>query len=105
MAQTLGCIDLATRDRRIFQSEEEHPIHPSGRWVGVNKDADLSGSYKSCVIEMTPSDHISFADIQRQYGSREKEVIALMQKTQKIGSYLAWRKRVRIFGDRREHSK
>jgi uncharacterized protein (TIGR03643 family) len=54
---------------------------------------------------MTPSDHISFADIQRQYGSREKEVIALMQKTQKPGSYLAWRKRVRIFGDRREHSK
>ena len=57
------------------------------------------------MIEMALSDHVSFASIQSQYGLREKEVKALMRKTLKPGSYRAWRKRVRTFGDRREHYK
>ncbi len=54
---------------------------------------------------MALSDHVSFADIETEYGLSEKEVKALMRDTLKPGSYRAWRKRVRTFGDRREHYK
>ena len=50
---------------------------------------------------MALSDHVSFADIEREYGLAEKQVKALMRDTLKPGSYRAWRKRVRDFGDRR----
>jgi len=50
---------------------------------------------------MALSDHVSFADIRREYGIGEKQVKALMRDTLKTGSYKAWRKRVRDFGDRR----
>lgn len=60
-------------------------------------EADISE-----VIEMALSDHISFADIKLQHGLSEKEVKALMRSNLKTGSYQAWRKRVRTFGDRRE---
>jgi len=54
---------------------------------------------------MALSDHVSFADIEREYGVGEKQVKALMRDTLKTGSYKAWRKRVRQFGDRRAHYK
>jgi uncharacterized protein (TIGR03643 family) len=50
---------------------------------------------------MALSDHVSFTDIQREYGIGEKQVKALMRDTLKSGSYKAWRRRVRSFGDRR----
>ncbi|MEL6966565.1 MAG: DUF2805 domain-containing protein [Pseudomonadota bacterium] len=65
------------------------------------KPADLSDEHKSEVIQMALSDHVSFRDIQREFGLREKEVKALMRASLKTGSYQAWRKRVRRFGDRR----
>lgn len=65
----------------------------------------LSDAHKSDVVAMALSDQITFADIQREYGLPEKEVKALMRQTLKPGSYRAWRKRVRAFGDRREHYK
>lgn len=71
----------------------------------MSKGIDLSEADKSAVIEMALSDHISFANIQREYGLLEKEVKALMRTSLKPGSYRAWRKRVRAFGDRREHYK
>ncbi|MEL6121112.1 MAG: TIGR03643 family protein [Pseudomonadota bacterium] len=71
----------------------------------MSKNADLSEADRSAVIEMALSDHVSFANIQREYGLREKEVKALMRTSLKPGSYRAWRKRVRAFGDRREHYK
>ena len=43
--------------------------------------------------------------ITNEYGLSEKNVKALMRHTLKPGSYRAWRKRVRSFGDRREHYK
>ncbi|XAT62696.1 DUF2805 domain-containing protein [Rhodobacteraceae bacterium Araon29] len=54
---------------------------------------------------MALSDHVSFAEIQLEYGLKDKEVKALMRDNLKTGSYRAWRKRIRSFGDRREHYK
>jgi len=56
-------------------------------------------------IEMALSDHVSFADIRLQYGLNEREVVTLMRKSLKSGSYIAWRKRVAAFSKRREHYK
>ena len=61
----------------------------------------LPDAHRSEIIEMTLSDHVSFADIEREYGLAEKQVKALMRESLKPGSYRAWRKRVRDFGDRR----
>ncbi|MBQ2261362.1 MAG: DUF2805 domain-containing protein [Loktanella sp.] len=57
------------------------------------------------VIEMALSDHISFAQIRDQHGLSPDQVKALMSKQLKPGSYRAWRRRVRQFGDRREFYK
>jgi uncharacterized protein (TIGR03643 family) len=54
---------------------------------------------------MALSDHVSFSDIKREYGISEKQVKNLMRETLKSGSYKAWRKRVRTFGDRRAEYK
>jgi uncharacterized protein (TIGR03643 family) len=69
------------------------------------KIPDLSEAAKSEVIEMALSDHIAFADIEALHGLSEKEVKVLMRTSLKAGSYKAWRKRVRTFGDRRESYK
>ena len=66
---------------------------------------DFSDAHISDVIQMALSDHVSFADIQREYGLAEKQVVALMKRNLKAGSYKAWRRRVRSFGDRRENYK
>ncbi|MBT5000841.1 MAG: TIGR03643 family protein [Tateyamaria sp.] len=66
---------------------------------------ELSEAHKSDIIAMALSDHISFDDITNEYGLSENNVKALMRHTLKPGSYRAWRKRVRSFGDRREHYK
>ncbi|SEN88297.1 TIGR03643 family protein [Pseudorhodobacter antarcticus] len=55
----------------------------------------------SDIVQMALSDHIGFADIKREYGLNDAQVKALMRTTLKPGSYKAWRKRVRDFGDRR----
>lgn len=49
----------------------------------MSKNADLSEADRSAVIEMALSDHVSFANIQREYGLREKEVKALMRTSLK----------------------
>jgi len=56
-------------------------------------------------VQMALSDHISFGDINTQYGLGEKEVVKLMRLNLKKGSYRAWRKRVNTFGSRREFYK
>ena len=65
----------------------------------------LTESEKSEIIEMALSDHVSFKDIHKQYGLREKDVKLLMRKILKNSSYKAWRKRVREFSNRREQYK
>ena len=57
------------------------------------------------IVQMALSDHDSFAQIKMIYGLSDSQVKTLMRKTLKRGSYEAWRKRVRHFGDRRAHYK
>ena len=66
---------------------------------------DLGDAQVSDIVQMALSDHVAFADIEHQYGLKEKEVVALMRNTLRTGSYRAWRKRVATFGRRREHYK
>ncbi len=54
------------------------------------------------VIEMALSDHTSFAQIRALHGLSPDQVKALMRTHLAPGSYRAWRRRVRQFGDRRE---
>ena len=57
------------------------------------------------IIEMALSDHTSFQQIEALYGHKESDVKRLMRQNLKPGSYQAWRRRVRIFSDRRAHYK
>ena len=57
------------------------------------------------IIEMALSDHTSFRQIEALYGLKESDVKRLMRQNLKLGSYQAWRRRVRIFSDRRAHYK
>ena len=61
----------------------------------------FSDSEKSEIIEMALSDHVTFKQIQKLYNIKEKEVKKLMRENLKEGSYKAWRKRVRVFSNRR----
>jgi len=47
------------------------------------------------VIGMAWSDKISFEEIKKKTGLKEKEVISFMRKNLKKKSYVIWRKRVR----------
>jgi uncharacterized protein (TIGR03643 family) len=65
----------------------------------------LDDAARSDIVAMALSDHVSFDDIKAQYGLSPDGVKELMRSSLKTGSYRAWRKRVRSFGDRREHYK
>lgn len=53
------------------------------------------------IIEMALSDQVGFAQLLAVHGLRPDEVKALMKRELKRGSYLAWRRRVRAFTERR----
>ena len=53
------------------------------------------------IIQMALSDHVSFEQIRALHGLVPDEVQALMKRELKRGSYVAWRKRVRAFTQRR----
>ena len=53
------------------------------------------------IIEMALSDHVSFGQIRALHGLGPDDVKVLMRRNLKPGSYRAWRRRVRRFGDRR----
>ena len=65
----------------------------------------LQPEHISEIIQMALSDHVSFNDIQTEYGISDKQVKTLMRDTLKSSNYKTWRKRVRDFGDRRENYK
>lgn len=67
--------------------------------------SELTEAEISTIIEMALSDHVSFADIEREFGLSDAETKVLMRSNLKPSSYRTWRKRVRTFGDRREHYK
>jgi len=77
------------------------------RGVGIQMAdyKELPQSHISAIVEMALSDHVSFADIRLEYGLSEGEVITLMKRNLKSGSYIAWRKRFSAFSKRREHYK
>lgn len=77
---------------------------PQLRFNSVSR-SQLSESDTSAVIEMALSDHVAFANIEREFGLSDAEVKALVRRNLKPSSYRTWRKRVRAFGDRREHYK
>ena len=66
---------------------------------------DLTPSQISEIVEMALSDHISFTLISAQHDVSPDQIKVIMRTHLKSGSYKAWRKRVRDFGDRREHYK
>ena len=59
----------------------------------------------SAVIEMALSDDVSFSAIREQYGLTEEQVKKLMKKNITDNSYKHWRKRVKLFSDRRKYYK
>ena len=65
----------------------------------------LSDAEKSDIIEMALSDHISFSEIKTLYGLNDDAVKKLMRTNLKQSSYKAWRRRVRVFSDRRANYK
>lgn len=65
----------------------------------------LTEAALSEIIEMALSDFTSFDNIRSLHGVSPDQVKSLMRKTLKPGSYRAWRRRVRAFGDRRERYK
>ena len=65
----------------------------------------LTSAQISEIIEMALSDHTSFSTITAQHNVSPDRIKAIMRSNLKPGSYKAWRKRVRDFGDRREHYK
>jgi len=66
---------------------------------------DLSVSQLSEIVEMALSDHVGFSLIEKQHGVSADQVKTIMRTHLKPGSYKSWRKRMREFGDRREHYK
>ena len=73
--------------------------------VDMSKIPLLTTAQISEIIEMALSDHTSFAIITAQHGVSPDQIKAIMRSNLKPGSYKAWRKRVRDFGDRRAHYK
>jgi uncharacterized protein (TIGR03643 family) len=71
----------------------------------LKEKRELSEPQISEIIQMALSDHVAFSDIEHQYGLKEREVVTLMRKSLRKGSYRSWRKRVATFGSRREHYK
>ena len=59
----------------------------------------------SAIIEMALSDDVSFSAIKEQYGINEESVKKLMEKSITDNSYKHWRKRVKLFSDRRKYYK
>ena len=68
-------------------------------------DIALTPAQISEIIEMALSDHVSFTTISAQHDVTPDQIKAIMRSNLKPGSYKTWRKRVRDFGDRREHYK
>lgn len=61
----------------------------------------LDAAAVSEIIFMALSDHVSFEQIRTVHGLSPDQVKELMRKNLAPGSYRAWRRRVRRFGDQR----
>ena len=57
------------------------------------------------IIQMALADDVSFEAIDLQYGISEDRVKKIMKKNITNNSYRHWRKRVKLFSERRKHYK
>lgn len=73
----------------MLLSDRPDRQHPNN-----NPPKSLSESEVSRVIEMAWEDRTAFEAIQRQFGLSEAQVIALMRRNLKPGSFRLWRTRV-----------
>lgn len=71
----------------------------------MSNHEDLDAASISEVIQMALSDHVSFDQIRATHGLSPDQVKALMRQNLSPGSYRAWRRRVRRFGDQRQRYK
>ena len=78
-----------------------HAVNPPNAQPRAPLDAATVGE----IIQMALSDHVSFAQIRAVHGLHHDQVKVLMRTHLAPGSYRAWRKRVRKFGERRENYK
>jgi|TARA_B110000444_G_scaffold146719_1_gene137141 uncharacterized protein (TIGR03643 family) len=69
----------------------------------INKELTLIDI--SEIIEMALADDISFKAINLQYGLSEDSVKKIMKKNITNNSYKHWRKRVKLFSERRKYYK
>lgn len=74
---------------------------PRAKACTAMPDQPADATILSEIVEMALSDHVSFEQIRAQHGLGPDQVRALMRACLKPGSYRAWRKRLRAFGDRR----
>jgi uncharacterized protein (TIGR03643 family) len=65
-----------------------------------HKHLPLDAAVVGEIIQMSLSDHVSFAQIRAAHGLGPDQVKVLMRTHLAPGSYRAWRKRVRRFTDR-----
>jgi uncharacterized protein (TIGR03643 family) len=102
------------RSKRWASARPTLPVSGQGRKVGpalaesvraLNAWHQIIRRRAQQIVEMALSDHISFTQISAQHGVTPDQIKAIMRTQLKPGSYRAWRKRVRDFGDRREHYK
>ena len=56
--------------------------------------SSLSPAQRSAIIAMAWADEVPFAAITKQYGLSEAQIIALMRRELKRGSFALWRARV-----------
>ena len=70
-----------------------------------NLTDSLTETDLSEIIQMALSDHITFSEIESQYGLREDQVKKIMRKNIKPSSYRTWRKRGKRFSERRQYYK
>ena len=66
---------------------------------------EFSEAEKGEFIHMALSDHVSFSLIAKTYGLNHDEVKKYMKLFISPGSYRAWRKRVKVFTQRRQSYK
>ncbi len=98
--------DLCCRTyARRFLTEGFAMTTPRGPRAKSIDPAALDAVTISEVVEMALSDHVSFSQIREVHGLSPDQVKVLMRTHLKPGSYRAWRRRVREFGDRRAHYK
>ena len=70
-----------------------------------NLTDSLTETDLSEIIQMALSDHVTFSEIESQYGLIGDQVKKIMRKNIKPSSYRTWRIRVKSFSERRQYYK